>query len=109
MSKVEIDYNRYSELLKRERELEALEAGGVDNWEWYSESLAPLRKERAVEDLVDSVTEEVQCLIISEADISCEDSRNGLYIIDLDSSEITKILRALLISYDNIKEDFDEE
>ncbi len=40
------DYNKtiskkeYEELLDRNRKLSALEAGGVDNWEWYSESLS---------------------------------------------------------------------
>lgn len=30
---------RLRELLKAEARLAALEAGGVDNWEWYSDSL----------------------------------------------------------------------
>lgn len=30
---------QYKELDKRDRKLRALEAGGVDNWEWYSDSL----------------------------------------------------------------------
>lgn len=34
-----ISEERYSELLDSEKKLNALEAGGVDNWEWYSESL----------------------------------------------------------------------
>lgn len=36
---VTITAERHSELLDAERELDALHAGGVDNWEWYSESL----------------------------------------------------------------------
>lgn len=38
-SDVEIDYSEYEKLLKRDEKLTALENGGVDNWEWYSESL----------------------------------------------------------------------
>jgi hypothetical protein len=30
---------RYEELLEREDYANALDAGGVDNWEWYSEAL----------------------------------------------------------------------
>jgi len=30
---------RYDELLKSEAILNALQAGGVDNWEWYDQSL----------------------------------------------------------------------
>lgn len=37
---VEITRQRYEELLMAEKELMALHAGGVDNWEWYSESLS---------------------------------------------------------------------
>lgn len=31
---------RYNELLRAEKILNALYAGGVDNWEWYGESLS---------------------------------------------------------------------
>lgn len=36
---VTISSERYAELLKAEEELSALHAGGVDDWEWYNESL----------------------------------------------------------------------
>ena len=36
---IKISYKDYEELLDRDRLLGALESGGVDNWEWYSESL----------------------------------------------------------------------
>jgi hypothetical protein len=36
---VTISKSFYESLLRTEKELLALEAGGVDNWEWYSESL----------------------------------------------------------------------
>lgn len=35
-----ISKKKYEELLDRNRKLSALEAGGVDNWEWYGESLS---------------------------------------------------------------------
>lgn len=35
----EISEERYKELLDAEKELQALHAGGVDNWEWYGQSL----------------------------------------------------------------------
>ena len=34
-----ISKEEYEDLLDRDRKLSALEAGGVDNWEWYSDSL----------------------------------------------------------------------
>ena len=36
---VKIEINELVDLLKKADELEALEAGGVDNWQWYEESL----------------------------------------------------------------------
>lgn len=36
---VTISEAEYTRLLMDEKILAALEAGGVDNWEWYSESL----------------------------------------------------------------------
>jgi len=38
-SEVKIEYSEYEKLLKRDEKLTALENGGVDNWEWYGESL----------------------------------------------------------------------
>ena len=34
-----INEGRLQELLRIERKMGFLEAGGVDNWEWYEESL----------------------------------------------------------------------
>jgi len=39
METVTISKKEYEELLKKSRKLRALENGGVDNWEWYDESL----------------------------------------------------------------------
>lgn len=36
---VQVEESRLAELLRKEWELRALETGGVDNWEWYDESL----------------------------------------------------------------------
>lgn len=37
---VKIEKNELANLLRKSDELDALEIGGVDNWEWYSESLS---------------------------------------------------------------------
>ncbi|MFW9873276.1 MAG: hypothetical protein ACFFG0_09255 [Candidatus Thorarchaeota archaeon] len=36
---VTISVKEYNYLWSRDRVLQALEAGGVDNWEWYSDSI----------------------------------------------------------------------
>lgn len=38
---IKISKERLAHLLRREQELKLLENGGVDNWEWYEESLNP--------------------------------------------------------------------
>ena len=40
-SKVEVSKERLAKLLRKEQELRLLENGGVDNWEWYGDSLNP--------------------------------------------------------------------
>jgi len=40
---IEIPKAEYDQLLLNARILSALEIGGVDNWEWYSESLRDAR------------------------------------------------------------------
>lgn len=39
--KIEIDVERYVELLVIEESMARLDSGGVDNWDWYWESLNP--------------------------------------------------------------------
>ena len=36
---IEISIDEYERLMNREEKLCALENGGVDNWEWYEESM----------------------------------------------------------------------
>lgn len=47
--KIEIDRKEYDRLLDRDRMLEALENGGVANWEWYSDSLEQYNKEKELQ------------------------------------------------------------
>lgn len=42
---VTITLKEYENLLYDSRKLAALEAGGVDNWEWYGESLSEFWEE----------------------------------------------------------------
>ena len=39
-----ITMHEYQELLNRDKKLSALERGGVDNWEWYEESLKEFKE-----------------------------------------------------------------
>ena len=60
---IKITPQEHDALLKSQRKLQALEAGGVDNWEWYGESLTEFNKEEdRAEALEDLLTELCECL-----------------------------------------------
>lgn len=42
---VTIPQDEYNKLLKAQHKLQLLEADGVDNWEWYDDSLASYYEE----------------------------------------------------------------
>lgn len=42
---VTIPMSAYKDLRRASRLLEALEAAGVDNWEWYSDAVGPIYRE----------------------------------------------------------------
>lgn len=48
---IQVEESRLAELLREEWKLQALEAGGVDNWEWYNESLFHSDKGKTLNDI----------------------------------------------------------
>ena len=48
---IQVEESRLAELLREEWKLQALEAGGVDNWEWYDESLFHPDKGKTLNDI----------------------------------------------------------
>jgi hypothetical protein len=95
---------RIQELLNAERKLNALEAGGVDNWEGYGEALDEIRKEDKLEDVVDMYVQDMLELA-AQAEVSAEDSRNGLYIVTIDGDETRGILQAFLQEYKRVEKE----
>lgn len=55
-NKVAILQEEYEDLKRAKAVLEALEAAGVDNWEWYGEAMSQLEDQSEVE--VDNVVEQ---------------------------------------------------
>lgn len=55
-----ISENKLRQLLKDEIKLEALEYGGVDNWEWYGDSIQDYLKECNFEEIEDLIEKELQ-------------------------------------------------
>ncbi len=56
---VQVEESRLAELLREEWKLQALEAGGVDNWEWYDESLFHPDEGKTLNDIEDMSDEEI--------------------------------------------------
>ena len=48
---IQVEESRLAELLREEWKLQALEAGGGDNWEWYNESLFHLDEGKTLNDI----------------------------------------------------------
>lgn len=69
MSEVKISEKRLKELERSAAKLQALENGGVDNWEWYSESLKEWHKENELDELVESYTDSILELCSQEGDV----------------------------------------
>jgi len=90
MPEVKIDSKRLMELERNTRMLEALQQGGVDNWEWYGESLKEFRKEEELDDLLERYTNEILEVCSLEADVEYPAGRecghNILFNSDAESS-----------------------
>lgn len=67
MSEVKLSKSEYEKMVRQISKLSALEAGGVDNWEWYDESLKDWHKENDLNDLIFSM-----CDWIYDASIDAE-------------------------------------
>ena len=65
--KVTISKKELEELKDAQHKLSCLEAGGVDNWEWYSESLKGYWKEKEFEEIFNDALEDIETAITEGA------------------------------------------
>lgn len=95
MTDVKISKREYNDLLKAQRKLQALEDGGVDNWEWYSEALSELRKEEEFEDLLQEYTDSILEECSLQGDVEYPGGREAGHSILLDNAEggVIQLLR----------------
>ena len=64
MSGVQISKARLEQLERQASKLDALEAGGVDNWEWYDESLSDWHKENERAEKMQTLVEELSVALL---------------------------------------------
>lgn len=61
-----VEENLLKELWINDLKLAALESGGVDNWEWYGESINDFLKEQKAENFEELVKIEIAHMAIEE-------------------------------------------
>jgi tRNA A37 N6-isopentenylltransferase MiaA len=92
-----ITEKRLKELERAEAKLYALEAGGVDNWEWYSESLKEWRKENQEEELMDELIENIHQIFAESASVDEPAGRGCGYRIWLeDESTLRAVVKTMV-------------
>lgn len=83
------------ETQRRLAKLDALEAGGVDNWEFYGESLEGWNKETHVDECIDEAIDGINELLC-EVKIEEPAGRGCGYSITFDESDMVKLLVELV-------------
>ena len=90
---------RYLKNLERaQAKLQALEAGGVDNWEWYGESLKEFHKEEQTEELIENYVDSILTICSEEGDVEYPAGREYGHNILLGDAEeaVISLLRKFL-------------
>ena len=59
---IEISKKELDELRDAQARLSALEAGGVDNWEWYDEALKDYHKQKEQEENINALIDDICCI-----------------------------------------------
>ena len=62
--KIQIDSERLKKLERAEMKLQALEQGGVDNWEFYSEALNEYSNTIELEENIEEVLTEIEVALL---------------------------------------------
>lgn len=100
MSSVEVNTKYLAELERNNRKLKALEQGGVDNWEWYSESLKNFFKEEGQEEVLEDAVDSILEFLCSVAHIYEPAGRGAGYTIELGKRD--KDFKQLILSIINL-------
>lgn len=93
-----ITAQRLKELERAEAKLNALEAGGVDNWEWYGESLKDYNANIGREEQLEEILDEIQTILCSGAYEPSERGAGFTFSIDA-QEEALKYLVASNIQF----------
>ena len=91
MTKMEITEAEYSKMQRQIAKLEALEAGGVDNWDWYGESLKEWYAENEIHELIDDAITNLNDILV-DSDIEEPAGTGAGYAIHIPEKDVRKWL-----------------
>ena len=92
---IKVSKSEYEKMQRNLRKLEALEAGGVDSWDFYGDSLKDWRKENELHELVGGCIENINDILV-DAEVG-EPAGSGCgYQIDLDEDAVKKLFLKFL-------------
>jgi hypothetical protein len=83
------------EINRRLAKLDALESGGVDNWEFYGESLSSWHKDNHVDECIDDAISEINELL-TEAVIDEPAGRGCGHSIEFNEDKMHNLLQSFL-------------
>lgn len=101
--RVTISAAEYKKMQRDLAKLSALEAGGVDNWEWYGESLTAWRKENDLEEFLENAAVQLHEYLI-DADVDYPAGREAGHSITLSDKDCRQFFEWFIKRYDEIKE-----
>ena len=96
-----ISNKRLRELEIAEKKLQALEAGGVDNWEWYGEAIAPFVKDLEKEERINQLLEDLEVTFLEGAYEPSERGA-GFSATDKARAEAMRVVDFFLEEYNKI-------
>jgi len=108
MTDVKISAKRLKELERAESKLNALEAGGVDNWDYYGESLRDWFKETELEEIIESFIENAAQILAEDSEVDYPAGREAGPNVQLTSAgenALRNMLNIFIKEYKELMED----
>ena len=98
MSKVTLSETEHRKLQRRIAKLDALEAGGVDNWDSFDDSLDEWRKEGEVDDLIDNAIDDLNDILV-DADVDQPAGPTCGYSVSIEEQPTREMFMRLAVAY----------
>lgn len=101
MTTVTVKKSEYDKMQRELSKLHALEAGGVDNWDYYGDALAEWFKENEVDELLDNIIEDMNDVLV-DAEVDQPAGQGCGYSITFNEVSMKKLLIDRLKEYKEI-------